>query len=117
MRFSNPKKIVDLALSPAMILGCESVDASIDADIANKELRALDKVCYLINGPPAEGTCGSCHRLAPLLPRQWIFGVRNKSASSPVWKQDLPADHSCCLSLLRNLNLLETIAGKGRLRW
>jgi hypothetical protein len=75
---SKPQKIVDLALSPAVILGCESVDASIDADIANKELRALDKVCYLINGPPAEATCGSCHRLAPLLPRQRLFGVRKQ---------------------------------------
>jgi hypothetical protein len=33
---SKPQKIVDLALSPAMILGRERIDASIDADIANK---------------------------------------------------------------------------------
>jgi hypothetical protein len=38
------QKIVDLALSPAVILGCERIDAGIDADVANKQLRALDKV-------------------------------------------------------------------------
>jgi hypothetical protein len=32
---SKPQKVVDLALSPAMILGCERIDASIDADVAN----------------------------------------------------------------------------------
>jgi hypothetical protein len=67
---SKPQKIVDLALSPAVILGRERVDASIDADVANKELRALDKVRYLINGSSAETTCGSCHRHAPSLPGQ-----------------------------------------------
>jgi hypothetical protein len=71
-----------------MILGCERIDASIDADVANKELRALDKVRYLINGSPAEATSGSCHRRAPLLPRQRYLAFGNKSASSPVWKQE-----------------------------
>jgi hypothetical protein len=65
LQVSKPQKIVDLALSPAMILGCERIDASIDADVANKELRALDKVRYLIKGSSAEATCGSCHRRAP----------------------------------------------------
>jgi hypothetical protein len=41
-----------------MVLGRECVDASIDADVANKQLRALDKVRYLINGSPAETTGG-----------------------------------------------------------
>jgi hypothetical protein len=66
---SKPQKIVDLALSPAMILGRERIDASIDADVANKQLRALDEVRYLINGSSAETTFGSRHRRAPSLPR------------------------------------------------
>jgi hypothetical protein len=32
---SKPQKVVDLALSPAMILGRERIDASIDADVTN----------------------------------------------------------------------------------
>jgi hypothetical protein len=64
-----------LALSPATILGRERINAGIDADVANKKLRALDKVRYLINGSPAETTCGSCHRRAPSLPSQLLtFG-------------------------------------------
>jgi hypothetical protein len=47
-----------------MILDRERIDASIDA---NKELRALDKVRNLINGPSAETTCADCHRRAPSL--------------------------------------------------
>jgi hypothetical protein len=69
---SKSQKIVDLALSPAMILRRERIDASIDADVANKEVRALDKVSYLINRSPAETTCGSCHRCAPSVPRNAI---------------------------------------------
>jgi hypothetical protein len=53
-----------------MILGRERIDASIDADVANEELRALDKVRYLINGSPTETTCGSCHRDAPSPPSE-----------------------------------------------
>jgi hypothetical protein len=64
------QKIVDLALSPAMILGRERIDAGIDADVANKEFRTLDEVCHLINVSPAKTTCGSCHRRAPSLPSQ-----------------------------------------------
>jgi hypothetical protein len=64
---SKPQKIIDLALSPAMILDRERIDASIDADVANKELRALDKVRNLINGSSAETTCAGCHRRAPSL--------------------------------------------------
>jgi hypothetical protein len=37
-----------------MILGRERIDASIDTDVANKEIRTLDKVGYLINGSSAE---------------------------------------------------------------
>jgi hypothetical protein len=66
----KPQEIVDLPLSPAMILGRERIDASIDADVANKEIRTLDKVGYLINGSSAETTCGSCHCRAPSLPSQ-----------------------------------------------
>jgi len=60
-----------------MILGRERIDASIDADVANKELRALDKVCDLIDGSPAETTGGGCHRRAPSLPspRYLAFGT------------------------------------------
>ena len=53
-----------------MILGRERIDASIDADVANKEFRALDEVCHLINLSPAETTCGSCHRRAPSPPSE-----------------------------------------------
>jgi hypothetical protein len=59
------QKIVDLALSPAMIPGRKSINAGIDADVANKELGTLDKVGYLINGSSAETACGSCHCHAP----------------------------------------------------
>jgi hypothetical protein len=62
----KPQKIIDLALSPAMILGRERIDTSIDADVANKEIRTLDKVRYPINGSPAETTCARCHRRAPV---------------------------------------------------
>jgi hypothetical protein len=65
---SQPQKIVDLALSPAMILGRQRIDASIHADVANQELRALDKVRHLINGSPTETTCASRHGCAPVLP-------------------------------------------------
>jgi len=61
------QKIIDLALSPAVILGRERIDAGIDADVANKQIRTLDKVSYLINSSPAETTRGSCHRRAPSL--------------------------------------------------
>jgi hypothetical protein len=53
-----------------MILDRERIDASIDADVADKELRALDKVRNLINGLSPETTCGDCHRRAPSLPSQ-----------------------------------------------
>jgi hypothetical protein len=50
------QKIVNLALSPAMILIRDRLDVGIDADVTNKKFRALDKVSYLINTPPAETT-------------------------------------------------------------
>jgi hypothetical protein len=50
-----------------MILSRERIDAGIDADVTNKEIRALDKVSYLVNSSPAETTCGSYHP-APSLP-------------------------------------------------
>jgi hypothetical protein len=78
---SKPQKIVDLALSPATILCRERIDASIDADVANKLLRALDEVRYLINGSSAETTCGSCHRSAPALPSHRIWRSKTQSAS------------------------------------
>jgi hypothetical protein len=62
---SKPQQIVDLALSPALILGRQRIDASIDANVANQELRALDKVRDLIDGSPAETTCASCHCALP----------------------------------------------------
>jgi hypothetical protein len=39
-----------------MILGRERIDAGIDADVTNEEIRTLDKVSYLINSSPAETT-------------------------------------------------------------
>jgi hypothetical protein len=57
----------------------------INADVANKKLRALAKVRYLINGSPAETTRGSCHRRAPSLPSQRNYWLSEaKSASGPI---------------------------------
>jgi hypothetical protein len=39
-----------------MILGRERIDAGIDADVTNKEIRTLDKMSYLIDSSPAEAT-------------------------------------------------------------
>jgi hypothetical protein len=72
---SKPQKTVDLALSPDMILGRERIDASIDADVAYQELRALDKVRDLSSGSPAETTCGSCHRRVPSLSSQRYLAI------------------------------------------
>jgi hypothetical protein len=80
---SKPQKVVDLALSPAMILGRKRIDTSVDADVANKELRALDKVCYLINVSPAETTCGIRHRRPPSLSSQSQLGVRDQIRKWP----------------------------------
>ena len=63
----KPQKIVDLAFPPAMILRRERIDTGIDADVANIELRTLDKVRYLICGSSAEAACRNCHRGAPSL--------------------------------------------------
>jgi hypothetical protein len=38
------QKIVNLALSPAMILSREGIDAGVDADVADKEIWSLHKV-------------------------------------------------------------------------
>ena len=62
----KPQKIVDLTLSPAMIFSCERINAGIDADVANKEIRTLDKMRYLVIGSLAETTCGSCHGRSPI---------------------------------------------------
>ena len=50
------QEIINLALSPTVILGRERIDAGIDADLTNREIRTLDKVSYLINSSPAETT-------------------------------------------------------------
>jgi len=62
------QKIVNLALSPAMILSRERIDAGIDTDVTDKEIGALYKVSYLIDSSPAETTCSSFHLPAPSLP-------------------------------------------------
>ena len=67
-----------------MILCRERIDTSIDADVANKELRSLDKVRYLINGSSAETTCGGCHHPAPALPSHRYLALENQSASRPA---------------------------------
>jgi hypothetical protein len=64
---TKSQKIINLALSPAMVLGRERVDACIDANVTNKEFRALDEVSYLINISSAETAFVSCHRPAPSL--------------------------------------------------
>jgi hypothetical protein len=72
------QKIIDLSLSPAVILGRERIDAGIDADVANKQIRTLDKMSYLINSSPAETTCASCHRRVPSLPRLRYLAFRTQ---------------------------------------
>jgi hypothetical protein len=57
------QKVIDLALSPACVLGCKGIDAGIDADVADKKLWALNQVRYLVFGPFAETTCR--HRRSP----------------------------------------------------
>jgi hypothetical protein len=52
-----------------MVLSRERIDTGIDADVTNKESRALDKVGYLTNISPAETTFVSCHRPARSLPQ------------------------------------------------
>jgi hypothetical protein len=68
-----------------MIFGRERIDAGIDADVANEELRALDKVRYLINGSSAETTHGNRHRRAPSPPSQATICVRNPSSQEAVF--------------------------------
>jgi len=77
----QPQKIINLALSPAVILSRERIDASINANVANEEIRALDKVRYLINRSPTETTSIRCHRRAPLLPYQRHLAFGGQSAS------------------------------------
>src|SRR5882724_872597 len=48
------QQIVDLALSPAVILDGEGIYAGIYANVANKEIRSLDKMGDLIFTPFAE---------------------------------------------------------------
>ena len=64
-----------------MIPGCERIDASIDANVANEEIGALDQVRYLINRSPAETTGTRCHRRAPSLPSQ-----RHLAFAGPIHK-------------------------------
>jgi hypothetical protein len=79
-----------------MILGRERIDASIDADVANKEIRTLDKVRYLINVSSAETTCGSCHRRAPSLPsqRDLRFGLADKHGLRLHSTDEAMGDHA-----------------------
>ena len=86
------QKIINLALSPAVILGRERIDAGIDADVTNKEIRALDEVSYLINSSPAETTCSSCHGRSPicLTPRIPFFGVDQKLSTALYRRQYIP---------------------------
>jgi hypothetical protein len=66
-----------------MILGCERIDASIDADVANKAIRTLDKVRYLINSAPAETARAIHHRCAPSLPSQHQLAFGNRTRKWP----------------------------------
>jgi len=59
---SKHQKIVNLALPKATILRCQRIDAGIDADVTDKEIRTLDKVRDLISGSPAETTNARWHR-------------------------------------------------------
>jgi hypothetical protein len=89
---SVPKsqKIVDLALSPAMILDRECIDAGIDANIANKEIGTLDKVRYLVTGSLAETTCGIRHRTLRSCPCRAAYLASGRYAASVLIRQ-----HEC----------------------
>jgi hypothetical protein len=54
---SKPQQVVDLALSPAVILGRERIDAGIYADVANEQLRALDHVRDVVHRSLTETAC------------------------------------------------------------
>ena len=81
-----------------MILGRERIDAGIDADVANKEFRALDEVCHLINLSPAETTCGSCHRRAPSLPSQRYLEFVSQIRKWPSLILAVAAGSTCAIS-------------------
>jgi hypothetical protein len=66
-----------------MVLSRERVDTGIDANVTNKEIRALDEVRYLINISSAETAFVSCHRPAPSL-LQRISVLWSPSASELV---------------------------------
>ena len=67
-----------------MILDRECIDAGIDANIANKAIRTLDEVRYLVTGSLAETTCGICHHVLRSCPgRAAIFGVRALRGKCP----------------------------------
>jgi hypothetical protein len=89
-----------------MILGRERIDASIDADVANKEFRALDKVRHLINVSPAETTCGSYHRRAPSLPSQRYleFGSQIRKRPSLILAVAIGAWDTTTMSTQRSVN-------------
>lgn len=74
-----------------MILGRKRIDAGVDADVANKEIRTLDKVSYLINISPAETTCSSCHHSAPSLPQRNICILGDPQVPVSVWQLDAAA--------------------------
>ena len=59
-----------------MILRREGIDTGIDADVANMELRILDKVRYLICGSSAEA---ACRKIAVVALRRFSF-----PASAPL---------------------------------
>ena len=78
------KEIIYLALSPAVVLSRERIDTGIDADVANKEIRALDEVGYLINISPAETTFVNCHLSRSVAAAGVIFVFCSPSASNLV---------------------------------
>ena len=106
------QKIINLALSPSVILGRERIDACIDTDVANKEIRALDKVRYLINSSPAETTRGSCHHRAPAC---WHIqrSYRAHSMSAILHSNQVPRGAMCQLQASRREldGMIVTIVG------
>ena len=74
-----------------MILGRKRIDAGVDADVTNKEIRTLDKVSYLINSSSAETTCGSCHHSAPSLPSAIFVFWGDPQVPVSVWQLDAAA--------------------------
>jgi hypothetical protein len=78
----HSQEIIDLALAPTPVLGCERIDAGIHTDVANKKRGTLDKMRYLIHGAFAKATCRNSHRCSPSPPGWGVFNAERRPCKS-----------------------------------